>query len=78
MNDLFAKTLYEALRDAGVPLDHHESDLYAKVTDASRAIIGTYIKSAPLISSTFRSRLDGELWFEIPFAYQPWWEARAR
>lgn len=67
-------TLYDKLVAAGVPLDHHESDLYAKVTDASRALIAAHTKG-PLV---FRSAVDGELWFDIPFAYMPWWRARAR
>ena len=32
-------SIYEQLKAAGVPLDSHESDLYAKVTPASVAIV---------------------------------------
>ena len=63
------KTLYQELIDSNIPIDHHESDLYAKVTPLSR----TLVKAAVLRYSTFVSEIDGTLWFEIPFAYSPFW-----
>ena len=62
-------TLYDALKSAGVPLDNHYSDLYVEVNDTSRAILRHY--GAPQIS--FRSNLDGKVWFDVPFAFDPYW-----
>lgn len=66
--------IYDDLKAAGVPLDHHESDLYAKVCPESRAIVARYEHRR--IVRLFRSAIDGDLWYDIPFAYLPWWEAR--
>ena len=69
--------IYQTLKDAGVPLDNHESDLYAKVTPESTRIIAEY-KQADTHArvSMFVSHLDGERWYDIPFAYTPWWDQR--
>ena len=64
---------YAALKAAGVPLDSHESDLYAKVTPASTAII----KASGWSYSTFISQIDGLRWYDLPFAYLPFWERKA-
>lgn len=68
-------TLYAALLAAGVPLDHHESDLYAKVTPESRAIVDAFGDGLS-VERIFRSKIDNELWYDLPFRYLPWWEAR--
>ncbi len=66
-------TVYERLTAAGVPTDNHESDLYALATPVSRAIVAESGRSA----ATFRSAVDGKLWLDIPFAYDPFWESKA-
>lgn len=66
--------IYERLKAAGVPIDHHESDLYAKVTPESTAIVADYKWKTN--TRTFVSQTDNALWYEIPFAYQPYWEQR--
>lgn len=48
------------------------SDLQCKVTKATSAVIERY-KYRHLVTS-FHSAIDGKLWYEIPFAYAPWWE----
>jgi hypothetical protein len=65
-------SLYEQLKSAGVPLDSHESDLYAKVTPESTAIIEAWHLDRPsVLIGTFRS--DGAMWYDIPFEYKPFW-----
>ncbi len=59
--------IHTELKKAGVELDSHESDLYAKVTDSSKKIISNYKYKA--IVTTFVSQIDNELWYDIPFAY---------
>lgn len=63
--------IYEQMKAAGVPIDNHESDLYAKATPASRAIVEGLHREA----SQFTSEIDGEQWYEFPFAYSPFWDA---
>lgn len=66
--------IFQQLKAAGVPLDNHESDLYAKVTPESKVIVEAYEFRWQV--QVFRSNVDGDLWYDIPFAYTPWWERR--
>ena len=52
-------------------IDHHETDLYLLVNSASSLIVGALDNRALL--STFRSEIDGKLWYELPFCYLPGW-----
>lgn len=52
-------------------IDHHASDLYLKVNDVSRVIVGALNNTALL--STFTSWIDGTRWYELPFCYIPGW-----
>lgn len=63
--------IYEEMKQAGVETGSHESDLYAKVCEASRAIVARYPFKASV--TTFTSRVDKQLWYDIPFAYTPFW-----
>ena len=65
-------TIHEKLKAAGVELDAHESDLYAKVDDKSRLIIAEYEHRQNV--TTFRSEIDGSPWYDIPFANDAFWQ----
>lgn len=82
-------SIYQRLAIAGVPLDHHESDLYAKVTpDSTRLLFQDNPLRIPRPSNapkaswtergrrTFKSDVDGALWYEIPFSYDPFWNGQ--
>lgn len=53
-------------------ISHYESDLYLKVDDVSRVIVGALDNRALL--STFTCWYDGTRWYELPFCYTPFWE----
>jgi len=74
MNRYEENSIYETLKAANVELDHHESDLYVKRTTASDNIIAGYKYKSNV--TTFKSQIDGLIWFDIPFAYSPYWEAK--
>lgn len=68
-------TLYDAIVAAGIPHEHHESDLYVPRTEAALKLV----KASGLRYASFRDAIDGQPWLDIPFAYEPFWEAaRAR
>lgn len=70
------KTLYAELVAAGIPVAHHESDLYFPITEQTRAILEKY----PLEkgnATTFTNQVEGGRWYDVPFAFIPWWEKRA-
>lgn len=50
-------------------IDHHESDLYLRIDDVSRVIVGALDNRALL--STFTCWYDGSKWYELPFCYDP-------
>lgn len=70
------KTLFSRIVSAGIRYDSHESDLYLPDTPEVRAILADF----PLESSNakpFRSLVDGRQWLDVPFAFMPFWEAKA-
>ncbi|KKN50721.1 hypothetical protein LCGC14_0629820 [marine sediment metagenome] len=72
-------TIYQELKDAGVPLDNHESDLYVKATPEAIEILerrGIIPTTASDYVGIFRSKMDGHIWFDLPFRYDPYWEVR--
>lgn len=70
------QTIYQKLFAAGVPLDNHESDLYAKATPDARRIVQEHYAGQDHIVKTFISQIDQGLWFDLPFAFDPFWTAR--
>lgn len=72
-------TLYERLKQAGIPIDHHHSDLYVPVTIESTEIIRCYAiesqkEGYPLWYETFQCEITGMMFYDIAFHYQPYWE----
>jgi len=73
---LTASELYAAAVEQLPPehIDHHSygSDLYLKVTPTSKKLSASF--EGGRYVQIFRDQIDGELWFDIPFAYIPFWE----
>jgi len=67
---------YRALKAAGLAIEHHESDLYVRATAEAQRIV----KKSGWGHKTFWSNRPpvGELWLDVPFAYDPWWKKRMR
>ena len=63
--------IYAAIIAAGIPIDHHYSDLYVLATPEARAIIKA---SGWYGVTSFISQIDGRRWYDVPFAYAPFWE----
>ena len=69
-------TLYEDLRDAGVKICNHCSDLYFEYTDVSREILKRH-KDQVKLSSLFTSQVPEDnkaTWCDTSFAYDPFWQ----
>jgi hypothetical protein len=65
-------SIWTEVKARGIPYDNYESDLYIPVTDETTALL----RKLGIKFSTFRNRVEGGLWYDIPFAYEPWWEKR--
>jgi hypothetical protein len=64
--------IYHALKNIGAEIDNHYSDLHVKADPKVVAVLSEYKMAKK--TKVFRSRIDGSLWYEIPFAFLPWWE----
>ncbi len=68
------RSLHQQLLAAGVEVDSHESDLYAMVTPESSRIV----EESGHSSTMFKSEKDGEMWYDLPFAFDPFWAKKQR
>lgn len=69
------KTLFQTIQEAGIEFDSHRSDLYLPVNDQVKEILSRF----PLQEKNairFISNTDQKPMFDIPFAYDPFWEKR--
>ena len=64
-------SLYEELKTSGAEMENHYSDLYVRCSPVVLAILEKH----NLCFSHFFS--GGELWIDVPLAFDPYWEARA-
>lgn len=67
--DISADEIHAILADNMPPdqLSHWYSDLYAKVTDFSSAVIANYRYKNQV--TIFKDQVTGAPWYEIPFCY---------
>lgn len=78
------KPLYQQLVEVMQPedIDHHNSDLYVRKTKESTRIINQFYIEHPelhkhMFVSTFKSNIPPRcLWYDIAFAYNPFWEGK--
>jgi hypothetical protein len=66
--------LFKEIVSRGIQYDHHESDLYIPLTQETIRLVKNYNVDA----ERFVSNIDGKVWFDIPFAYTPFWEKKQR
>jgi hypothetical protein len=75
-------TLYERLSARLKPEDitSHYSDLYVRYTPEAKAIIDQYRSENNLsgygLCSFFTNRVEGGIWIDIPFAFDPYWTSK--
>jgi len=66
-------TIYTEALEKGIEISNHESDLYLPMTNQVADILNNHPKTKHTL---FRSSIDGKMWYDIPFAYDPWWNAK--
>jgi hypothetical protein len=90
MDEITIDNIHEEVKKLGVEISHHESDLYIPVTPETRALIARYKsrsnvttfveKTLPdtrpcvLCGHVSRKQTAIRAWYDIPFAYQPFWD----
>lgn len=78
-----SKSLYQCFLDSGIPpeeIDHHYSDLYVKVSFKSKRVLEEYQRSSGVryFAEIFKANDGSGLWYDIAFAYDPFWETVAK
>lgn len=63
-------SLYTELLAENVPIANYRSDLYCLKTEKSIELIKKY----GLRYTCFTSQIDGKLWLDVPFQYDPFWD----
>lgn len=74
--DVPVQSLYAALKAAGLEMGNHESDLYVPVTPESTAILAKY-PTSKANATVFKSNIDGKPNYDVPFAYEPFWQKKS-
>jgi len=72
------ETIWARMNYCGLTMGNHESDLYVQDTQTARDILDMF----PTHKANARRFVNqapphaGEVWIDIPFAYDPWWNAK--
>lgn len=70
-------SIYEQLKEAGIDITvNYQSDLYVKVCPITIKLISKYEYRNGV--SIFTCNVTGEPFYDIPFAYDPWWEEKSK
>lgn len=69
-----SQELWDTVQREGVPYDSHASDLYIPVNNRTRQLIQGYQFQANV--TTFINNHDRLRWYDIPFAYVPYWDKK--
>jgi hypothetical protein len=67
-------SLYQDLKDAGVPLCNHASDLYFQRSPKSMEILANYPEQSRSAFINQAPPHAGETWIDATFAYLPFWD----
>ncbi len=76
-------SLYRRFIAGGIPpeeIDHHYSDLYVKVSLKSKMILDEFMRISPIrcFVERFKANDGSGWWYDIAFAYEPFWEMKAK
>lgn len=69
-------SIYKQMVDAGVQCQNHYSDLYVPINDVTRPIVAEWPYRS--LVKAFVNQVEGGVWYDIPFAFDPYWEKRGK
>lgn len=64
--------IYKEAKALNLEIDNHNSDLYIKQSAESKKLVDSYEHKNSV--KTFRSETDKGLWYEVPFAFDPFYK----
>jgi hypothetical protein len=62
-------SIYTEMKEAGLKIDNHCSDLYVEDTPKAREILKKYNN---LSWSAFTNEITKTIWLDVPFMYEPY------
>lgn len=68
---LDSRQLFSQVVAHDIPFTNHYSDLYIPVNETTKALIAAY-KFRQCVR-VFTNQVEGGLWYDVPFAYAPYW-----
>ena len=68
--------LWEQVKGLGIEHSNHASDLYIPVNEVTKKLIAEYEFKKNV--TRFINNIDGKPWYDVPFAYGPFWENVAK
>ena len=68
-------SIYAEMKQAGIEIDHHESDLYVKDCPTARAILANHGKRVDG-HNVMPFKSAGDTWLDVPFQNSPFWEGK--
>lgn len=69
-------SIYEKMVQSGVRIENHCSDLYVPKNETTDEIVQLFAYRT--ITETFMDNIDGTLWYNIPFCYDPYWIEKSK
>lgn len=75
-NRVSSLTLYQLLTAHDIDHHHHESDLYVPANELTAELIAEWetANRCRVECSEFWNAVDGGLWLDLPFQYDPYWQ----
>jgi hypothetical protein len=67
------KSIYQEMKDLGVQINNHYSDLYVPVTEETTRIVNTHRAKGHRVTK-FICNITHTPWYDIPFAFEPYWQ----
>lgn len=68
--------IYAEAKSLGLEIDNYESDLYLKCGKEADALVEKWNLSGGNSARKFICQTDSSYWWDIPFQYSPYWEAK--
>ena len=66
--------IYTAMIQCDILVDNHESDLYVPINEITTNIVNCYKFKCNV--TRFTNQVTKTLYYDIPFAFNPYWERR--
>ncbi len=66
--------IFEEIKKVGVEYSSWQSDLYFPKNKTTDEIVSRYEFKGNV--TTFKDNITGNTWYDVPFAYDPFWESK--